>query len=117
MRLFVAALLVASSVPLASADDWLMYLGDLAHTSFRANETQIDAASVTQLRQLWKISAGGPVSTGVTVSNGTVFFGDWRGYFHALNAATGAELWRQFLGVATDPADAGCMPGIGISAQ
>ncbi len=100
------------------ADDWTMYLGDLSHSSFRPNETAIGPANVAQLQQAWKISVGAPVASGITVSGGALYFGDWSGNFHAVDAATGVERWSQFLGKAPDPQKPACQPrGIGVSAQ
>ena len=50
------------------------------------------------------------------MSNGALYFGDWAGNFHAVNGATGTELWNQFLGV-SPPAQTNCGPGLGVSAQ
>ena len=95
-----------------------MYLGGLAHTSSRPGETTIYPGNAAQLRQVWKASVGATVSSGVTVSSGSVYFGDWSGNFHSMNALTGAAQWSQFLGKAPDPADASCQPrGIGVSSQ
>jgi polyvinyl alcohol dehydrogenase (cytochrome) len=95
-----------------------MYLGDLSHDSSRPGETTIYPGNAGQLRQLWKTSVGATVSRGVSASGGFVYFGDWSGNFHSLNALTGAAQWSQFLGKAPDPADASCQPrGIGVSSQ
>jgi uncharacterized protein (TIGR03437 family) len=95
-----------------------MYLGDLSHDSSRPGETTIYPGNAGQLRQLWKTSVSATVSTGVTVSSGSLYFGDWSGNFHSLNAITGAAQWSQFLGKAPDPADPSCEPrGIGVSSQ
>ena len=95
-----------------------MYLGDLSHDSSRPSETTIYSGNAGQLRQVWKTSVGATVSSGVTVSGGSVYFGDWSGSFHSLNALTGAAQWNQFLGKAPDPADPSCQPrGIGVSSQ
>jgi outer membrane protein assembly factor BamB len=102
---------------MAQADDWTMYLGDLSHTSFRAGETQINTTNVSQLQVLWKNSLGAPVASAVTVSSGSLFFGDWAGNFRSMNAATGTVAWSQFLGVAPSPVDEGCMAGVGVTAQ
>ena len=95
-----------------------MYLGDLSHDSFRPGETTIFSGNAGQLRQLWKTSVGATVSSGVSASGGSVYFGDWSGNFHSLNALTGAAQWSQFLGTAPKPADPTCEPqGIGVSSQ
>ena len=95
-----------------------MYLGDLSHDSSRPGETTIYSGNAGQLRQLWKTSVGATVSSGVSASGGSVYFGDWSGNFHSLNALTGAAQWSQFLGTAPEPADPSCEPrGIGVSSQ
>ena len=116
------AILLAPSVlavaTLAYAQDWPMYLGDLSHDSSRPGETTIYSGNAAQLHQLWKTSVGATVSSGVSASGGSVYFGDWSGNFHSLNALTGASQWSQFLGKAPDPADPSCQPrGIGVSSQ
>ena len=114
MRAAIAALWF--SITITYADDWPMYLGDLSHTSYRSTELQINSANVAQLQQLWKTSIGTPIASAATVSNGFLFFGDWAGNFHAMNAATGAIAWTQSLGV-SPPAQQNCSPGLGVSAQ
>jgi uncharacterized protein (TIGR03437 family) len=109
--------LVALFATVAHGDDWPMYLGDLSHTSFRSGETQINTLNASGLQPLWKLSLGAPIASAVTVSNGSLFFGDWAGNFHSVNATTGSAAWSQFLGVAPSPTEAGCMAGIGVNAQ
>ncbi|HEY2014383.1 MAG TPA: PQQ-binding-like beta-propeller repeat protein [Bryobacteraceae bacterium] len=101
----------------SQAADWPMYLANLSHTSFTPNEIQINSGSLSQLRQMWKINVGATIASGVTASNGMLFFGAWDGRFYAVNSTTGATLWSQFLGVSPDPADPSCGPGHGVSAQ
>jgi len=60
---------------------------------------------------------GAPLASAVTVSNGVLYFGDWSGYFHAVNAQTGIELWKTFVGKAPDPQVPDCDPGIGVTSQ
>lgn len=94
-----------------------MYLEDLAHTSYDANQTQLNPASVPQLQPLWRVSTNAPISSGVTLSNGTLYVGAWNGDFYAVDASSGSVLWTQYLGKAPNPADSTCMPGIGVSSQ
>ena len=122
MRNRATALLFVFSLPAtvvvsraADSADWPMYLADLAHTSYRPGETRIDSTNIAQLQQLWKTSFGATISTGVTTAGGFLYFGDWKGNFHAIDARSGAPVWSQFLGVA--PAVEGCSPAIGVAAQ
>jgi polyvinyl alcohol dehydrogenase (cytochrome) len=94
-----------------------MYLHDPAHSSFDPNESLLNPKNVGGLVPLWQTSLGGTISTGVTVSNGVLFFGAWDGNFHAVDASTGAILWLRYLGKAPDPDNPACGPGIGIASQ
>lgn len=94
-----------------------MYLGDPAHSSYLPAETEPNPTSVSQLQQLWRMNVGSPVASGVTTSNGSLFFGAWDGYLYSVNSATGDILWKVFLGVAPAPTEADCQPAIGVTAQ
>ena len=100
-----------------AAADWTMYLGDPAHSSYLPTETDLNPSNLSQLQQLWRVNVGTPIASGVTVSNGTLFFGAWDGYFYSLNGATGDILWKTFLGVAPGPSEPDCQPPIGVTAQ
>ncbi|HWB82543.1 MAG TPA: PQQ-binding-like beta-propeller repeat protein [Bryobacteraceae bacterium] len=110
---------VASAISVAGlhAADWPMYLYDLSHSSYDSSETQIHAGNVPQLQTLWKTNVQAIVSSGITTSNGSLFFGAWDGNFYSVNAATGAVQWSTFIGVAPDAQEPGCFPGIGVAAQ
>jgi uncharacterized protein (TIGR03437 family) len=99
------------------AQDWPMYLKDLAHSSFVSSETKLSSNQITNLQRIWERSVGAPVASAVTVSGSVLYFGDWSGYFHAVNAQTGTELWRTFVGKAPDPELPDCMPSIGVTSQ
>ena len=94
-----------------------MYLGDPAHSSYVPAETGLNPTSLPQLQQLWRVNVGAPVASGVTTSNGTLFFGAWNGYLYSVNGATGDILWKVFLGVAPAPQEADCQPAIGVTSQ
>ena len=111
-----AVLTLALAGPLGS-QTWPMYLKDLAHSSFVSPETQLNQNQITNLQRKWDLSVGAPVASAVTVSDGVLYFGDWNGYFHAVNAQTGTELWRTFVGKAPDPELPDCDPGIGVTSQ
>jgi uncharacterized protein (TIGR03437 family) len=109
--------LIPFFLPGIEAADWPMYLGDLAHSSVATAETQLTPGNIGQLQQLWKINVGVPVASGITTSNGTLFFGAWDGNFYAVDAATGNVLWKTFLGMAAPPNGPDCQPAIGVSSQ
>jgi uncharacterized protein (TIGR03437 family) len=107
---------LAICIPI-TAQDWPMYLKDLTHSSFVSSETQLNQNQISNLQRTWDLSVGAPLAAGVTVSNGVLYFGDWSGYFHAVNAQTGTELWQTFVGKAPDPQVPDCDPGIGVTSQ
>jgi uncharacterized protein (TIGR03437 family) len=115
-RVRFLTLLVAMCIPIA-AQDWPMYLKDLAHSSFVSSETLLNQNQISNLQRTWDLSVGAALASAVTVSKGVLYFGDWNGYFHAVNAQTGTELWKTFVGIAPDPEVPDCDPGIGVTSQ
>src|SRR5450759_1441749 len=53
----------------AGAEDWRMYLHDLAHSSFNDAESLIDPGNAGTLSQAWKLSLGKPLAAAPTVLN------------------------------------------------
>jgi uncharacterized protein (TIGR03437 family) len=94
-----------------------MYLGNLAHTSYRSDEQRLNAGNVSRLEQLWRTPLHSPIASGITVSGGVLYFGAWDGNFYALRATDGAVIWKRFVGVAPEPDQPSCQPGIGVSSQ
>ncbi len=94
-----------------------MYLRDPAHSSFNRSESTLTLAKVKGLSQSWNFATDGALVSGVTISGGTLYFGDWVGNFYAVNARDGRELWRHYVGMAADPPRAGCQGAIGVSSQ
>ena len=100
---------VAASSP---AVDWPMYLHDTS-LSAASSETILTPAAAPNLRPLWTYKTGGLVAASPTVVGGVVYVGSWDGYEYALNATTGALMWKTFLGLTVVPA---CSPPqLGVS--
>ena len=98
-----------------------MYLSNDSRTNVNASQTGLTPTNAGSLHTLWTAPEGpasaqgnfNGASTQPVVVNGTVYWGDWNGYEHATNAATGVDLWRANLGVTDDPS---CSPpGVGVS--
>jgi quinoprotein glucose dehydrogenase len=91
----------AAVKPLAAADnEWRIYLGDQGFSHF-SPLAQIDTASVSRLREAWRYDAGGASGNGGTqmqcspiVVKGILYCTSPLLDAFALDAATGAELWR-----------------------
>ncbi|HYM83182.1 MAG TPA: PQQ-binding-like beta-propeller repeat protein, partial [Candidatus Dormibacteraeota bacterium] len=97
----------------ASAVDWPMYLQNGALTG-ASPETILTASAAPNLRPAWKFATGGVIAASATVAGGRVYVGSWDGYEYAIDAATGSQVWRTFLGVTTG--QAGCYPqNLGVS--
>jgi outer membrane protein assembly factor BamB len=83
-------------------EDWPKYRRDLANTG-RSRETFIDSSNAGLLLPKWQFtvdSFGGDhkvsASPAVATVNGvrTVYVGAWSGFFYAINADTGTQVWR-----------------------
>lgn len=81
----------------ATSGDWPTYLSTWTRTGFNTAETTITPSTVPNLRPLWTDSSGAVSAEPVEV-NGVVYYGSWDGYEHAVEAATGTELWSTYLG-------------------
>ena len=92
---------------LAAAGDWPTYLHDVQRTSANLDETTLGTANAGQLVPLWSAATGGPVASGTTVVGSTAYFGSWDGNEYAVDAVTGTQRWKRFLGVTSAPA---CFP-------
>jgi polyvinyl alcohol dehydrogenase (cytochrome) len=96
----------------ASADDggknggqWTM--GGQSLGNWRnQDDTKISPQNVAKLTTKWVFTTGGDVSATPAVANGIVYFPDFAGNFYAVNAASGALVWKHQLadwtGVAGD---------------
>jgi polyvinyl alcohol dehydrogenase (cytochrome) len=57
----------------------------------------IGPANVRQLKPKWTFTTQGDVSARAAVAGGGVYFPDWGGYLHRLNARTGTPVWSRNL--------------------
>ena len=101
--LLVCAAIVAT-VSMARGD-WTHFRFDPAHHGVNPNETILSPANVANLTVKWRTNIGGGCFASASVVNGKLYTADTgsaNGKLHALDAATGQELW-------TFPSDA--LPG------
>jgi outer membrane protein assembly factor BamB len=95
----------------AASGDWPTFLHDTQRTA-ASNDTTISTSNAAQLALKWAFKTGGPIAASPTVVGGIVYVGSWDGYEYALNATTGALVWKTFLGQTTAP----CYPQLaGVS--
>ena len=113
--LAVAGLLAVSvtlSVPgsaaaAPAAADWASYLDGPSHSSSTSTDAAVTAGNVGQLHSAWHFTPAaaskpgqpGPrLDASPTVVGGVVYIGARTGMFYALDAATGALVWKRQLG-------------------
>jgi polyvinyl alcohol dehydrogenase (cytochrome) len=89
-------LLVTHPTP-AGAEDWPMFGQNPQNTASQSNEATISPSNVAQLSVKWSYTTMGDVSARAAVVGGVVYFPDWGGYLHALNASTGQLIWSRQL--------------------
>src|SRR5687767_14254878 len=79
----------------ASGCNWPMYGHDPGHSFAQSGAcAQVNAANVATLTRHWFVSTGAfPVTASASVVNGVAFVGDWSGRMHAIDVASGTELW------------------------
>ncbi|MCI4366008.1 MAG: PQQ-binding-like beta-propeller repeat protein [Thermoplasmata archaeon] len=97
------------SVPISfppDTDDWPTYLGEVTRDAANYNETALSSATAPNLTELWSSPTGNIQSESV-VLNETLYVGGLNGYEYAINASTGAQLWKTYTGQVLQP---GCVP-------
>src|ERR1700694_4844087 len=85
-----------------TVQDWPTYLHDNARSG-ASTETTLNAANAPTLGVKWSATTGNSVVAGAAVVNGVAYVGSWDGFEYALNATTGAGIWKTGLGSTTDP--------------
>ena len=91
----------------ASAEDWPTYMRDPSRSAI-SQETWLSTANASSLQKLWTFNTGDVIAASPTIVNNIVYVGSWNGYEYALNATTGAQIWKTYLGVTTPASD--CSP-------
>ena len=82
--------------------NWLSHMGNLAGTRY-SSLTQVTKANVATLKEAWHINLGtcatknaqcGSLEANAVVYEGTYYFTTPKGETFALDATTGAQLWK-----------------------
>jgi polyvinyl alcohol dehydrogenase (cytochrome) len=90
----MAAIASAALAGPALAADWPMFGQNARNTGAQPDETTLSPASIGQLQAKWTYTTEGDVSARAAVVGGVVYFPDWGGYLHAVNASTGLPVWK-----------------------
>ncbi len=99
--------------PLASAS-WLQPGYNAAHTGYNNKEKTLSSANVAGLTQTWSFPTNAAINFPPLTSGNTVFVDSTDGNLYALNATTGAQIWK-FSGTNTGDGLVGNEQGIAIS--
>jgi outer membrane protein assembly factor BamB len=97
----------AKRSPAPAGDEWPTSLHDVLRSG-SSTDAHVSPRTASKLRLLWKVRTGGPIATTPTVAGGIAYFGSWDGNEYAVNATTGALVWKTYLGVLV--ADPLCIP-------
>jgi polyvinyl alcohol dehydrogenase (cytochrome) len=100
---------VATSVPAGSNGSaesvvdtgdagWVQFGHDLANSRLSPDPSPLTADSAGDLRERWRVDGLSGVTSSPTVVEGTAYFGDWAGTVHAVEVASGDEVWSTELG-------------------
>ncbi len=98
----------------ATYQDWPTFLQNPSRTA-ATSDPNLSVASASALKLKWSYQTGGGIATSANVVGTTAYVGSWDGNEYALNTGTGALLWKQYLGITSDPA---CNPAsIGVTSS
>src|SRR5262249_44202968 len=92
MLLFTVA---AGAVCAQTPGDWPQFRFDSARSGANPAETTLSVSSVAGLNQKWTFQTDGLVVASPAVVNGVVYVPSGNGTFYALNATTGALIWKR----------------------
>ena len=109
----VAPILAICTVLVLSAADWPTYLGD-GSRSGAGTDITLSTVNASQLTKLWNFPTGAPIAASASVVGGVVYVGSWDGYEYAIDAVTGVQKWKTFLGI-TSSTQCKAPPTAGIS--
>jgi outer membrane protein assembly factor BamB len=105
----------AAASAAAITDSWPTYMHD-SQRAGASSDTILSPSNAAQLSKRWSYQTGGMIAAQPAVLNGVVYVGSWDGYEYALNATSGALLWKTFLGTTT--ASPTCFPSqMGVSSS
>jgi outer membrane protein assembly factor BamB len=91
-----------TSMPPPPGQDWPTYLYDNTRSA-SSPEGILNAGNAPTLGLKWSLTTGNSVVASAAVVNGVAYVGSWDGFEYALNASSGAIIWKTSLGITTNP--------------
>jgi len=89
---------VATATPSVGSGDWPTFLHDPERSSANLDESTLSPTNASQLTQLWAFKTGKVIAASASIVGGIVYVGSWDGNEYALDAKTGAQKWKTFIG-------------------
>ena len=96
VRVYVLVCAAVAATVSVAIGDWTHFRFDPAHHGVNPNETILSPANVANLTVKWRTDIGGGCFASASVVDGKLYTADTgsaNGKLHALDAATGQELW------------------------
>ncbi len=93
--------------------NWTQFGYDPQHTHFNPIENGLSTSNVAGLVVDWKTPMGAIGYSSPVVVNNLVYIGSDDGFLYALNATTGAVVWKYYVASPTSPAEANGIVYIG----
>jgi polyvinyl alcohol dehydrogenase (cytochrome) len=93
--LMLASLPVIACAQLLGSSLWPFAGGGLHNTRSAGDEQRINPQTAPHLYVKWTFTTEGDVSATPSVVDGAVYFPDWGGWLHKVDAATGARIWSR----------------------
>lgn len=78
----------------AGSGQWLQQGMNPAHTGYNSAETTLGIHNVASLAQLWSFPTGAQITAPILIANGVAYVNSADGYLYAVNATTGAQIWK-----------------------
>lgn len=93
--LVMTPLVAPSPASAVTTGDWTQFRNGAAHLGVNTAETVLSPSTVGGLRQQWVTTVAGSVFSSPAIADGRVYVGGLDGRLHALDAATGEQLWAK----------------------
>ncbi|HYU86964.1 MAG TPA: PQQ-binding-like beta-propeller repeat protein [Kribbellaceae bacterium] len=93
--LVMTPLAAGSPASAVTTGDWTQFRNGAAHLGVNTAETALSPSTVGGLRQQWVTTVAGSVLSSPAIADGRVYVGAPDGRLHALDAATGQQLWAK----------------------
>jgi outer membrane protein assembly factor BamB len=93
----------------APSADWPTYFLNAERTSSQTDPF-LSPQTAAKVINIWQFPTRGVIASQAAVVNNVVYVGSWDGFEYAIDAFTGRQIWKTFLGVTVSPPANRCAP-------